>query len=257
MSLGEDSYKSDWKSLKSVYDSAFVCGLSLFFVGFLLPIIAYDYMGASGLQVALIFALLTLGSAMFSPIFGKFAKATRRRPTIFLGASIRGLAYLGMAISIWINSIDMLILNSLLWGIGAAGYWVGMDAEISERVTRENRAEAFGRRTAANARGNLIGTFIGFYIFFAFDVLAVFIFYAATNFVGGLMVVKERPPLIEISRPSVQKAKDILGKGILALVIAAAIDAFVMSLLSPFVELYVLHEITTAVELRDIRQFHT
>ncbi|MHA1929091.1 MAG: MFS transporter, partial [Candidatus Thorarchaeota archaeon] len=35
----------------------------------------------------------------------------------------------------------------------------------------------------------------------------------------------------------------------IALVIAAAIDSFVMAFLSPFVELYVLHEITTAVEL--------
>jgi len=137
------SETSDWSSLKSVYNSAFVCSLGFFFVSFLLPIIAYDTMGASGTQVALIFALLTLGSAIFSPIVGKYAKAEKRRISIFIGSSIRGIAYLGMTGSIWFNSINFLILNSLLWGIGAAFYWVGMDAEISERVIRENRSAAF------------------------------------------------------------------------------------------------------------------
>ena len=172
--IEEEPKKSDWKSLRSVYNSASFCSLGVFFVSFLLPIIAYDSMRASGFQVALVFSMLTLGTALFSPLAGKFAKRGRRRPSIFFGASLRAVAYVGMAISIYLNSVYYLIANSLLWGLGVAFYRVGSDAEISERVLHENRAEAFGHRSAANARGTLIGAVLGFILFFIFDIYIVF-----------------------------------------------------------------------------------
>ena len=64
----DESSISDWKALTSVYTSAFFCSLGFFVVSFLIPIIAYGYMDASAIEVALVFSLLTLGSAMFSPI---------------------------------------------------------------------------------------------------------------------------------------------------------------------------------------------
>jgi MFS family permease len=234
-----EAAKSDWAALRSVYNSAFLCSLGFFFVSFLLPIIAFG-MGASGLEVALLFSLLTLGSALFSPLAGKLAKKGRRRSAIFFGASVRALAYIGTACAIWINSIPLLIGNSLIWGIGVAFYVVGSDAEISERVTRENRSEAFGHRAAANARGNIIGTFVGFTIFFMFDVYTVFIFYAIMNVFGGIVVISDRPPLKLKPITLLPEVQGILAKGIVALVFAAAIDAFALALLSPFVELYVL-----------------
>lgn len=242
---------SDWKTLRSVYDSAFACSLGFFVVRFLLPIIAYGGMGASATQVALIFSLLTLGAALFSPIAGKVVKSGRRRESIFLGATIRAMAYVGMAISIIILSVDVLIINSLLWGFGAAFYRVGSDAEISERVLRENRAEAFGRREAANGRGQVIGAIIGFTLLFTLEnAVIVFLFYAAANLIGGLIVVRHQPPL-EIQReiPNGLNGVSAVSFGIAALIIAAAIDTFISALLSPFVELYILEVFTTDILL--------
>ena len=174
--LEDATSTSDWRALKSVYDSAFFCSLGFFIVRFLIPIIAYSYMRASATEVALVFSLLTLGSAVFSPVAGKFAKRGRRRESILFGATVRALAYLGMASAIWYNSVLLLILNSLVWGMGAAFYLVGSDAEISERVLTENRAEAFGRRAASNGRGSVIGAFIGFTILFSFEGNAIPVF---------------------------------------------------------------------------------
>jgi MFS family permease len=250
--LEDATSTSDWRALKSVYESAFFCSLGFFIIRFLIPIIAYSYMEASATEVALVFSLLTLGSAVFSPVAGKFAKRGRRRESILFGATVRALAYIGMASAIWFNSVLLLILNSLVWGMGAAFYLVGSDAEISERVLTENRAEAFGRRAAANGRGSVIGAFIGFTILFSFEgnAIPVFIFYAATNIIGGLVVIRKIPPLEKLREVSTEVlVKSAIGIGIAALVIAAAIDTFITALLSPFVELYILEVFTTDIQL--------
>ncbi len=243
---------SDWRALKSVYDSAFFCSLGFFVVRFLIPIIAYGPMGASATQVALVFSLLTLGAAVFSPIAGKIAKRGRRRESIFFGATMRAVAYIGMAISILLVNITLLILTSLIWGLGAAFYRVGSDAEISERVLTENRAEAFGRMQAANGRGSVIGAFVGFTVLFSFNgnAFPVFILYAITNLIGGILVIKKKPPLEKLIEPNTKSmVKSAIGIGIAALVLAAAIDTFISALLSPFVELYILEVFTTDILL--------
>ncbi|MGY5857963.1 MAG: MFS transporter [Candidatus Thorarchaeota archaeon] len=252
--MNEDALpKSDWKALTSVYNSAFFCSLGFFVVSFLIPIVAYGSMGASATEVALIFSMLTLGVAIFSPVAGKFAKRGRRRSSISVGATVRALAYIGMAISIMLDDKYILIANSLLWGIGAAFYRVGSDAEISERVLHENRAEAFGKRQAANGKGSVIGATIGFTILFSFPangLVLVFLFYAVMNILGGIIVVIKRPPLEVVSdKVRTIGAKGIVSLGIGALVLAAAIDTFISALLSPFVELYIIDQFTSDLTL--------
>ncbi len=239
---------SDWKALTSVYNSAFFCSLGFFVVSFLIPIIAYGSMGATATEVALIFSLLTLGLAIFSPVVGKIAKRGRRRSSIFIGSLVRAIAYTGMAISIVMGDKYILIFNSLLWGLGAAFYKVGSDAEISERVLHENRAEAFGKRSAANGKGSVVGAFIGFTIIFSFDsgIVLVFLFFAVMNLIGGLIVITNRPPLETIkSQITSIGSKSLISLGIAALVLAAAIDTFISALLSPFVELYIIEMFTS------------
>jgi MFS family permease len=244
---------SDWKSLKSVYNSAFFCSLGFFFVGFIIPIIAYGYLAASAVEVAFIFALLTLGSALFSPVAGRIAKAGRRRPIIAAGAWARSFSYIGMAIGVWMSSVLFLTLNSLIWGMGAAFYWVGSDAEISERVYHHNRSEAFGRREAMTSRGSVIGAFVGFSLLMLVDISAPFIFFALMNAIGGFIVLGKYPPFrSETSSTTTLKMENILAFGIAALVIAAAIDAFGMSLLSPFVELLIIYRMETGFSFDSI-----
>ncbi len=247
------SQKSDWKALTSVYNSSFLCSFGFAIVGFLIPIIAYGSMGASATEVALVFSLLTLGTAIFAPVAGKFAKRERRRSSIFIGAVVRSIAYSGMATSIVLGNKYILILNSLIWGLGAAFYKVGSDAEISERVLHENRAEAFGKRSAANAKGSIVGAFIGFTIFMYypdFGIVLMLLFYALMNLIGGILVITKRPPLESIAeRARTLNAKSFIGVGIAALVLAAAVDTFISALLSPFVELYIIEMFTTDLAL--------
>jgi MFS family permease len=245
--------ESDWKSLNSIYSSAFFCSLGFFVVRFLIPIIAYGNMNATATEVALVFSLLTLGVAIFSPFAGKVAGRGKRRSSIFFGASVRAVAYLGMAISVMLDNKFILIMNSLLWGLGAAFYKVGSDAEISERVIHSNRSEAFGKREAANGKGSVIGAFIGFTLLLSLPengIVLVFLFYAVMNLIGGTIVFANRPPLAETSDVIHDiPARSIISCGIVVLVIAAAIDTFITALLSPFVELYIIDQFTTELSV--------
>jgi MFS family permease len=249
--MEENAPHSDWQSLTSVYRSATLCSLGFFFVSFIIPIVAYDPagLGASGFQVALVFALLTLGSALFSPVAGRITRYGRRRESIFLGSVIRAVAYLGMAASFYARSIDFLILDSLIWGLGVAFYTVGSDAEISERMMRENRSEAFGKRSAVTAQGQIVGTIIGFVVFLVTDIYLVLEFYAFMNVVGGLLVYLDKRAAIERSNAITIPAVSASGRNVAALVFAAAVDAFVLALLAPFVELFILEAFTTQIEM--------
>jgi MFS family permease len=134
-----------------------------------------------------------------------------------------------------------LIVNSLLWGFGAAFYQVGSDSEISERVVRENRAEAFGRREAANATGSLAGAPAGFLILLFFNVSYVFLFYAAMNLLGGFVVIRHRPePRPHAGLAQYLSAGGAVATGIAALVLAASLDTFIAELMRPFVELLII-----------------
>ncbi len=238
----ENEQRSNWAALKSVYYSAIFCSLGFFLVRFLIPIIAYTIMGVSATEVALVFSVLTLGTAVFSPIAGRVVKRGRRRESIAFGAMVRAMAYFGMTVAIILNDIGLLVLNSIVWGVGAAFYRVGSDAEISERVIRDNRAEAFGRRESFSATGSIVGAIVGFEIMYMIGLETVFLFFAVMNIFGGLIVIRHRPPLEphkEITLlPSVHKA---VSAGIIALVIAASLDTFIAALLSPFVEIFILH----------------
>ena len=238
--------RSDWRSLRSIYYSNLLCSLGFFFVSFILPITASLTLGADAVQVGLIFAFLTLGTAIFSPIAGKVAKVGRRRVTIAIGAIARGFSYMGMATGVLLGIIDLLIINSLIWGCGAAFYWVGSDSEISERVLEKNRAEAFGRRQAASAQGSVIGAIIGFSLIFTFNEIVPFLFFAAMNILGGIIVIADRVPSTQREFPKWSKdTQAAVAVGIAALVIAAAIDAFGMALLAPFVELFIIDRFTS------------
>ncbi len=241
--------ETDWASLKSIYNSSLFCSLGFFYVAFILPIMAVT-MEADAIQVGMIFASFTLGIAVFSPLAGRIVKRKRRRQAIFAGALFRSLSYIGMAMAIYLGLVDLLILNSLVWGCGAAFYYVGSDAEISERAINENRAEAFGRREAANARGSIIGAFTGFSLLIIFNGIVPFLFFAATSLLGGVIVLASRvPPIEHEALVRSQDRQAAIAVGIVALVIAAAIDAFGMSLLAPFVELFILERFTTDIVL--------
>ena len=74
--------------------------------------------------------------------------------------------------------------------------------------------------------------------------------YAIANLIGGILVIKERPPLEALREPTVESmVKRAIGIGIAALVLAAAMDTFISALLAPFVELYILEVFTTDILL--------
>lgn len=228
-------------SLRSMYRSAYLCSFGFFIVSFLLPIIAYGYMGASGIEVGFIFSLQTLGFALFSPVAGGLTRRRFRRQAVFAGAVVRAVSYLGMAVAIILGSVQILIANSTVWGLGAAFYVVGMNAEISDLAGQSKRSEAFGRREGANSGGSITGAIVGFFMIAFFEVQYVFVFFAVMNVIGGLVALtgpSTPQDLHSDEQPS--RLRGRLGVSLVLLIAAASLSTFIGALLAPFVQVFIL-----------------
>ncbi len=244
-----------WTRLRPVYASAFMSSFGYFFLAFIIPILMYPSMTSSTTDVALVLSMMTAGMALFSPLAGR---ASQRLPlsTIFYGSVMRAVSNLVMSMAVLWASLPGLGLGSLLWGVGGAFYVVGIEAVVSEQVARDRRAEAFGRLQSVYSIGSMIGGIIAFFILLVLveDLITgasyVFIFLAATNVIGGSLIYLNRAAhsrhhVMEHSPRMVQRLRSPAH----VLILAFATSTFIVALVTPFVELYVIATVSNDVGL--------
>ncbi len=214
----------------------------------------YPSMTNRATDVALVLAMMTAGMALFAHIAGRFSQIALTK-TVFCGSILRATANLGLAMAVLLSSLAWLIVSSFLWGIGGAFYTVGLESGISEMVVRLNRAEAFGRLQSVNSIGSMIGAFIAFFILasargdLVWGAVYMFIFFAGSSIIGGGIVLfrgteMESSPHRERPNRPVQ-----LRHSAYVLVLAFAISAFIIALVTPFVELYIIATVSSDVVL--------
>src|SRR4030042_3843891 len=67
--------------------------LGFFFLDFSIPFIAKNELNASGLEMGLLYSIITLGALLSSPIAGWLTDRTSRSKLVFFGAVGRGISY--------------------------------------------------------------------------------------------------------------------------------------------------------------------
>ncbi len=154
-----------------------LAALPLVFITFGLPLRARD-IGASAVEIGLLFSLFTFALLVVRPLVGIGLDHYGRRP-FFLAALL--VYVLANSLYVFSESLNGLYLARLFQGIGAALLLITTDAVTADLSPRESMAEAMGRNMEAQARGGMLGAFIGFTLVGAIPVLAwqgSFIFYA-------------------------------------------------------------------------------
>jgi MFS family permease len=93
------------------------------------------------------------------------------------------------------NSLVVMIMGNFLLGLMAGFFWIPLDILVSVKSRKENRSEAFGRRSAAMGQGTLIGAMIGFGLLGFFNgvapnavwlIYSPLIVYGLGNFIAGI-----------------------------------------------------------------------
>lgn len=115
---------------------------------------------ARGALLGVLFSLGPLSQFFTSQLFGVFSDMKGRRVALLLGIAIGCLGYAVAVAGIWMGSLALIILSTILSGVsdGTAGVAQAVVADISNE---RNKARYFGYFNSSLGFGYTIGPFIG------------------------------------------------------------------------------------------------
>ncbi|MGV9172032.1 MAG: MFS transporter [Promethearchaeia archaeon] len=192
--------------------------LGFFFIGFLIPIVARAEMGATATQIGLVVSIQTIGFTSSSLLTGFLTDRVKKKKTLILIGSIgRGLAYFLIFWAFLVNSIIFLTFGTFSLGFLAGFYWIPFDALISEKSNKRNRSQAFGKRDAANVKGQIVGALLGFGLFLLgnefLDLLLIrylaIPLFGIGNFIGGILFYRNVDESIIYEEINVNSRQDM------------------------------------------------
>nr|MDO8118830.1 MFS transporter [Candidatus Sigynarchaeota archaeon] len=175
------------------------CSVGFFFTEFLIPYVASEKLGASGINIGFLFSFLILGSSVSAIIVGILADRKSKTTLVLIGAFGRGSSYVIIFTAILVRSLLLLNIATTVLGLLVAFYWVPFDALVGAKSNKNNRSHAFGRRHAAVGQGILVGGVIGTSIFiFSLNVFpgndalafSPLLIYFSSNMIGGILFWK-------------------------------------------------------------------
>ncbi|MFZ5821137.1 MAG: MFS transporter [Chloroflexota bacterium] len=149
------------KVMKVMESSFFFLSLPFFIMGLLLPVYGKE-LGASALEIGVIFSAFSVMTILMRPLVGWALDRFGRRPFYVSGMLGYALTMLAFAYS---DQVWGMAAARLLQGASSACAWLSASAIIADISGLENRAHLFGRQTQASSRGSILGAFIAFTIF--------------------------------------------------------------------------------------------
>ncbi len=246
--------------------------LGFFFLDFTIPFIAKNELNASGLEMGLLYSIITIGGLIASPIAGWLTDRMSRSKLVFFGASGRGISYFILYVGILFKSYNWIAFGYFMLGFGVGFFWVPLDTLIAEKTSKEHRSFAYGKEEAAKGKGILIGALGGVALFITGNTYmpaAVWLIYGAipifgiANVLAGILFLKRvdehikyypagQPTSIDQLNHSALESKKVaqlLFWGVLILLIAIFLGNVNGSMAKPFVQYYLLSTLTSDANL--------
>jgi MFS family permease len=236
--------------------------MGFFFLEYLIPVVTSQILGASGLEIGLIFAVQTLGHTVSSFFVGFLTDKVKHKKTLIkIGSFGRGSSYFLLYFALLFNSLFLIGVGTFALGFLAGFYWIPLNAIIAEKSKKQHRSEAFGKKEAKMGWGILIGSIIGFSIFgftFKYNIPAIsylgIIAFGLSNHLAGFLFSKvdesikitetkfiQIPSIIEKeTKPRSQKK---LLFGFIFLTLVLFLGSINGSIGRPFFNLFILEEI--------------
>ena len=236
--------------------------MGFFFLDYLIPVVASQFLGASGLEIGLIFAVQTLGHTISSFFVGFLTdKVKHKKILIMIGSFGRGFSYFLLYFALLLNSLFLIGIGTFSLGFLAGFYWIPFNALIAEKSKKQHRAEAFGKKEAAIGRGQLYGSIIGFAIFGftlnynipAISYLGITIF-GLSNCIAGFLFSKVDESIIIYDPNLIQNSSKLEGEtkpgmlktilpGLIFLNLVLFLGSINGSIGRPFFNVFILEEI--------------
>jgi len=182
--------------------------LGFFFLGFWIPIVAAERMGATFFQIGLLVVSNVIGRMISGFITGFISDRVKSKTSLVLiGSFGRGISYFIIYAAFIANNIFILGIGHTALGFCAGVFWVPFNILVAEKSNKNHRAYAYGKRDSTNAIGQIIGATFGFMFLMtasAFTDNPILIFspipiYGIANFIAGIIFNKKVDESIKFS----------------------------------------------------------
>jgi MFS family permease len=159
--------------------------MGFFFYGFVITYVSSQLMGATGIDIGVIFASMTFGGLISSPIVGYLTDRMSKKKLVLWGSAGRGTSYTITYFAIFLDSLPLFSVGVFMLGFGVGFFWPPYDSLVSQKSSKFHRSYAFGKRVGALGKGNFVGS-----------MLSILIFSLATYLTPGNLLIIYSPLLL-------------------------------------------------------------
>lgn len=249
--MGDKTGGADLKNLEGLGKSLFYISFPISFMAFILPIYATN-MGASPIEVGLLYSVFSLFSILARPFVGVWIDKAGRKKGFIVGL----IAYVVVMVLFMIgNSYKYILVARIVQSIASSFMWISVFTMIADVSDSNNKSKNLGHIDQLANRGEMIGSAIGFTVFFSGQfhdpfkyIFMIYIVFSILGLYYGITKAKET--LQEVCEPT----KDIieperLGGKFIKFLVIMGILSFVSSMIAPIFLLYLREHITKDLTL--------
>lgn len=220
----------------------------LSFIGFIFPIYASS-LGANIIQIGYLYSIFSIISIIIRPMVGNLIDKRGRRTGILMGTILYAIVNIFFILA---RDFKYLLLGRIIQSLGASFLWISVDTFISDISDKTNRGKNFGSLNQIMAKGELVGSVIGFTILFnnitnnPFKL--VFTIFLITSLISLYYTIKDVPETINFKKE--YEAGNIKDKKQLKYFLGImGVISFIISLTGPIYILYLQENITNELHL--------
>ncbi|TXT55559.1 MAG: putative Major Facilitator Superfamily protein [Promethearchaeota archaeon] len=201
---------------KRMLNQILVVSLGFLFTDYFIIYFSNQVLNATGLQLGLYYSIYTAASFLTSFLIGYLSDKYSKKNLIRIGSFLRGIAYIGIYLSIISFSIMGIYLSSIVLGAAVGIFWIPFDSLIAEKTSKYHRSSAYAKKTFRTDLGSIIGVFIGLFIYIIFTefqdynhllAYSPIIIYALGNFIAFLRFATIIDESLTISEKEERKEK--------------------------------------------------
>lgn len=232
--------------MKELNKTIYFISFPLYFVGFIFPIYASS-LGANTMEIAYLYSIFSIISIIIRPMVGKLIDKSGRKIGIIIGTILYTVVNLFFILS---KDFKYLLMGRIIQSLAASFLWISIDTYISDISNKTNRGENFGSLDQSMAKGNWVGSIIGFTILFNNitdnPFKTIFTIFFCTSLISVFYTIKNIPETINFKREQEEgqmrdkeKLKYFLG--------IIGVISFITSLTAPIYLLYLQENITNKI----------
>lgn len=234
--------------MKELRRAIYFISFPLSFIGFIFPIYASS-IGANIIQIAYLYSIFSIISIIIRPMVGNLIDKRGRRIGILIGTILYTIVNIFFILA---KDFKYLLIGRIIQSLGASFLWISVDTFISDISDETNRGKNFGLLNQFMAKGEWVGSIIGFTIlynnFTDNPFKLIFTIFLITSSISVYYTIKKVPETINLKKE--YKAGNIKDKKQLKYFLGImGILSFITSLTAPIYLIYLQENITKDIGL--------